>query len=222
VSTLAVELGDGWIPSIDEALLAIHLRPTHAAIRTRLAAAFVDAGPHPTRTSTKTGSTKPTKAAATKRVTSGGSVTADRRAALLAAAVTALDGEPFDERRLWPLVVEALTGAGLDADGPAHGADIVRGLVRADAAVRSLTDDAIRAWFADPDVRTALRVHEADGVTWFDRDAFIDLVATIARLSPRSTATGPVRRRELAIRAQRAGYRVDRWLAASDASASAR
>ena len=39
VSTLAVELGDGWVPSIDEALLGIALRPVHAALRERLATA---------------------------------------------------------------------------------------------------------------------------------------------------------------------------------------
>ena len=223
VSTLAAELGDGWIPSVDEALLGIHLRPTHAAIRERLAAALAAGGGSPAvarpraRGAGKSRSRPGTKGAQRAAAPEAApSVSADRRAVFIAKAVTALDGEPFDERRLWPLVREALIVVGVSPEAAPDAADIVRGLVRADPALRSLTDAATRAWFSDPDLQIALRVHEADGTTWFERDALVDLVATVARLAPASDKATATRRRELAARARQAGYRVDRWLDATD------
>ncbi len=208
VATLAVELGNGWIPSIDEAVRGIALRPVHAAIRERLTAALASEPIKPAGRS-KTGSrSRPTPA------------DPGLTGALLAAAVEALAGEPFDERRLWPIVVDALMAAGLDGAAADRGAGVVRGLVLADPAAWSLADSVVATWFDDPILGQALRVHEADGARWFDRDAFLDLIATVDRLQAASAALttaaatttpppAPGPTVELATLAESTGYRVD-------------
>ncbi len=256
VSILAHELGEGWIPSIDEALARIALRPAHADVRARLSAAFAAletaAPPGPTVAVTPAEiasldeplAEAPGKTAAPvedpdrPEALSAPAATAadtpeeiatldepladapgktsapvdgpDRRAALCAAAVTVLDGEPFDERELVGVVRSALLDAGIAQVDAERGASVVRGLVGASPELRSLSDLATAAWFDDPALASTLRVHEANGITWFDRDAFLDLIATVARLTS-DAEPDATRPEELARRAVQAGYRVDRW-----------
>ncbi|HSS36188.1 MAG TPA: alpha-amylase, partial [Patescibacteria group bacterium] len=212
VSTLAVELGDGWVPSIDEALLGIALRPVHAALREHLATALAAVPATPAGPSK---AVKRSKAVKPGAVPHPGTTAADpaRRAAILATAVSVLDGEPFDDRRLWPVVIDALRSAGLDDVAADRGTGVVRGLVLAGPAARTVDDPVVAGWFGDPFLAAALRVHEADGVRWFDREAFVDLVGTVGRLvdAAGSSSGDPDRRATLLARAEAAGYRVDRW-----------
>jgi hypothetical protein len=150
---------------------------------------------------------------------------ARRDSGRLAAAVATLDGEPFDERRLWPVVTAVLRDAGYEAADAERCTGIVRALVVADPELRRLDDATVAAWFDDPTLSAVLLVHEADGVRWFDRDAFESLVETVATLGP---AAGPgaaveaaaARPAELSTRAAAAGYRVDELRAALRRSGS--
>jgi glycosidase len=201
VATLAAELGDGWIPSIDDALAGIVLRPFHDEIRGRLAEA--------TRRLRRTaGVPLPPKPAA--------------QAEVIARFVEAIDGEPFDERRLRPIVSDVLRTAGLDGSAAERAADLIRGLVVADPALRRLDDPTVAAWFRDPALRAALYVHDADKIAWFDRDAFELLVEAVARLGPASLKAGEAAARVAVLtrRAEAAGYRVDELLASLAESAT--
>ena len=176
---LCAELAGRGVPSIDVALRMLELEPVHADIRARLAAAF-DA------------------AAAASATTTSAVVPAglldDGRLVLVAAIVRAVSGEPFDDYRLGPIAHEALLGAGFDAAAAQLGTQIVRGLALAPAALRSLDDQAVSGWFGDPDLRDALYVHEADGATWFDRDAFAALAGVVASLVALDSPAQAVRR----------------------------
>ena len=213
VRRLAERLGHGTVPSIDEALLLLELEPEHAAIRERLTTALAGA------------------AAGRARIEPG---------AVTAAAVRVLDGLPFDERRLWPVVRDALATAKPAPTDPDLAADIVRGLVLADTSSIGLDRGSVGRWFAEPPLRDALRVNDADGSTWFDRAAFELLVASVselvgsARAAASTTAANSARALEaspaavvpavergmapdrLVDLAARAGYRVDRLLAELD------
>ncbi len=213
VATLAVELGDGWIPSIDEALAGIVLRPAHEAARARLAAAI-------TRLRPKAASSAPGR-----KPTRRGPATAPAgpldRGLILAAFVEALDGEPFDAQRLRPVVAEALRGAGLDGAEAERGAGIVRGLVLTAPALRRLDDATVAAWFDDPQLGAALSVHVAGGTAWFDRDAFEQLAAAVAVLASGEPGVDAARVADLANRAAAAGYRVDDLRATHQSAAPA-
>jgi glycosidase len=203
VATLAAELGDGWIPSIDEASTGIVLRPVHDEIRRRLAAA------------TK----RPRRGPATAAALPANSAA---QAKVVATFVEALEGEPFEERRLRPIVSDALRKAGLDGSAAERGTDLIRGLVTADPALRRLDDATVAAWFKDPALREALYVHDAGGIAWFDRDAFELLVATVARLATPALKAAEATNRVAALtrRAETAGYKVDELLAGLAESAT--
>jgi glycosidase len=166
VARLAAELGGRGVPSIDEALLGLELEPVHAQIRARLGEAI----------------------RAIEGASGAGPSRSDREARLVAVAAVVLSDEPFDERRLWPVVRETLGDDGLDPSAAERDTGIVRGLVLAPRALRALDDAAVAAWFGDPVLRDALRVHDSGGVTWFERDAFALLVAGVGVLAtPRPT-----------------------------------
>ncbi len=217
VATLAVELGDGWVPSVEEALTGIALRPVHDEARRRLAAALErlrpsTAGAPPA--ATPPAAIPPGVAALPGAAAEPEPVRMDE-ADVLAAFVGALDGEPFDERRLRPIVADALRGAGFDGAEAERGADVVRGLVAAPPDLRRLDDATVAAWFDDPALREALYVHDAGGLRWFDRDAFETLTATVARLETGATGEAAAARvAGLATLAEAAGYRVDQLAAA--------
>jgi glycosidase len=212
VARLAAELGGRGVPSIDEALLGLELEPVHAEIRARLGEAIRSIGGIPV----------------------AGLSGSDQETGLVAVAATVLAGEPFDERRLWPVVRETLGGVGLEPRAAERDTGIVRGLVLAPRALCALDDAAVAAWFGDPVLRDALHVHESGGVTWFERDAFTLLVGAVGVLAAarptRPTvepATGSFARAgdrglELAGLAAAAGYRVDDLLAALGAATASR
>ncbi len=214
VGQLAERLGHGTVPSIDEALSLLELEPEHAAIGQRLAVALASA-------SDGRGGARPA---------SGD---------LVAAAVRVVDGRSFDAERLWPVIRAALAGAKLPADDVDRATGVVRGLVLTGAAVRRLDRRSVADWFDRPALREALHVNEAEGSTWFDRNAFrllVDAVAALAvggtpatRPAPDATAQAdggrpsepieppgiaPTRLIDLAARA---GYRLDALLTALDA-----
>ncbi len=185
VARLAAELGDRAVPSIEEELRRLVLEPVHDEVRARLAGAL------------------PAK------------LTAGATAAAIASAVRALDGRSFDDERLGPLVAAALHGRGAHPVDAERAAGIVRGLVLGGARPRAVDDRTVAGWFDDPGLRAALRVHEADGVTWFEREAFEQLAAVVAELVG-TPARAAGRRRaaaRLATRAAAAGFRVPVLLA---------
>ena len=205
VARLCAELAGRGVPSIDEALRMIELEPVHADVRARLGVAFavvkaarrvgveaevMDAAQVVVAPTTATGAA----AAAGDAAGVPGDPIDDGPLTLVAAAVRAISGVPFDARRLWPIVREALLGAGLDSTAAELGTRIVRGLAHAPAALRRLDDPAVTAWFGDPDLRDALRVHEADGVTWFERDAFAALAGVIGSLAALDSPAPAARR----------------------------
>ena len=192
VARLCAELAGRGVPSIDEALRTIELEPVHADVRARLAAAF--AGVTAARRTALASEPVPTAAASTgiddaAATTPSASPAAspggldDRRLTLVAAAVRAVSSDPFDDQRLWPVVQEALLDAGLDPTTAELGTRIVRGLALAPATLRGLDDVAVNRWFSDPALRDFLHVHEADGTTWFERDAFVALAGVVANLA---------------------------------------
>ena len=209
VAKLAAELGDGWIPSVDEALSGISLRPIHDDVRRRLGETVGRVRAAPIEGPPVEG---PRRATATGPIPAAAPLTPPPPLAdVVAEVVRALDGQAFDERRLRPIVVDALRGAGFDGSQAERGADISRGLVVADPALRALDDETVAAWFDDPSMGQVLYVHEAGGVRWFDRDSFEALAAAISRLE---AAEDPERVETLAAGAEAAGYRVNGFLAA--------
>jgi glycosidase len=155
VRRLAERLGNGTVPSIDEALLLLELEPEHAAIREQLTRALDD----------------PVRAAAV--------ATPDDR---LASAVGVVAGLAFDELRLWPVVRETLAAAEPPQADVDLATDVVRGIALANPVVRRLDRVAVGRWFIEPSMREALRVNVADGSTWFDKAAFGSMVRTTAAL----------------------------------------
>jgi glycosidase len=170
IARLTAELGGRGVASIDEALLALELEPVQASVRSRLGDAI--------------------RAVEGARVVGSPGSGSDREAGLLAAVASELWGEPFDERRLWPVVRETLAGVGLDPSATERDTGIVRGLVLAPRTLHALDDAAVAAWFGDAALRDGLRVHESGGTTWFERDAFVLLVAVVGVLARAGTA-GP-------------------------------
>jgi glycosidase len=165
VARLAAQLGGRGVPSSDEALLTMELEPVHVDIRARLGEAIRAVEDAPVAGPPESGS---------------GS---DREAGLVAAAASMLWGEPFDERRLWPVVRETLRGVGLDPSAAERDTGIIRGFVLTPRTLHGLDDAAVAAWFGDAALRDALRVHESEGVTWFERDAFVLVVAAVSVLA---------------------------------------
>jgi len=170
IARLTAELGGRGVRSIDEALLASELEPVQASVRSRLGEAIRAVEDAPIVGSPGSGS--------------------DREVGLLAAVASELWGEPFDERRLWPVVRETLAGVGLDPSAADRDTGIVRGLVLAPRTLHALDDAAVAGWFVDAALRDGLRVHESGGATWFERDAFVLLVAVVGVLARAETA-GP-------------------------------
>jgi hypothetical protein len=124
----------------------------------------------------------------------------------------------FDELRLAPVVAATLTATGLD--DAAAGAAVAR--VRALLAVprpsnvggrttSQRTGRLVEAWLAHPDVRQLLRVHAWDGVEWFGREEWRELLDWTLLLDRIDGAPDgwPVVKRLLEA-ADAAGYRADR------------
>ncbi len=133
----------------------------------------------------------------------------------IAAAAAVLGGLDFDGLRLDGLTRQALVGAGLPNDELDRAVGIVRALANGDPALAELGDAAVRGWFADPWIRTGLRVNTWEGVEYVEREAWLLWISVIAEAPGPSGGQASLAQLEaLAQVAADAGYRVDRLLAA--------
>jgi hypothetical protein len=89
----------------------------------------------------------------------------------------------FDELRFGPVLAGSLRGAGLDESEAWSAAERVRALLAlprpSNVAARSNAERARRlvgAWLDHPDVRPLIRVNRHEGVEWFGRDEWRELV----------------------------------------------
>ncbi len=131
----------------------------------------------------------------------------------------------FDELRLGPVLAASLRAAGLDESEAWTAAERVRSLLAlprpSNVTARSHADRArrlVEAWLDHPDVRPLIRVNRWEGVEWFGRDEWRELVDWSllldhvddgeAALPSRSRAVAAV----LLEAAESSGYRADRLL----------
>jgi hypothetical protein len=139
----------------------------------------------------------------------------------------------YEELRLAPVVADALRGRGLDEGAAWWAAERVRTLLdlplpsTVGGAAGSLPLRLVDAWLAHPAVRPFIRVNAWDGVEWFHRESWDELLAWMARLERILVPSGrpgarPAGRsaleRKLANAAETAGYRVDLLRASLGAS----
>jgi glycosidase len=129
----------------------------------------------------------------------------------------------YEELRLAPVVAEGLRGHGLDEAGAWWAAERVRTLL--DLPLPSAVGGRpgtvplrlVDAWLAHPAVRPFIRVNAWEGVEWFHRESFAELLDWMDRLErlqtveaePRTPVRASAVHRRLAEAAEAAGYRVD-------------
>jgi glycosidase len=196
---LAAEIGRGWVPSLDEALVDLRLRPLHDAV-----AGLLDPAADVDRRWPEVASAVGLEGARQPRPPVPASLDPAVRAAVL---LGPLRRARFDQLRL----ANVLRRLGFDdraigrtrlAIGLAHPSAIANAAALADR------------WLSDPDTRTFLDVHDWDGVDWLDRERWQELLELAAELD---VAAGRKRRSPalaaLRSAADAAGYRVDRFLA---------
>ena len=139
----------------------------------------------------------------------------------------------FDELRLAPVIAGAFRYAGLDEAGAWAAADRIRSLLAvprpSNVDGRSATERSrhlVEAWLAHPDVRPLMRVNTWEGVDWFGRDEWrelLDWVLLLDILDAESAGSGkaaPTRERAVAESSavverlleagESSGYRLDR------------
>ncbi len=140
----------------------------------------------------------------------------------------------FDELRLDRVLAAALRDAGLDESGAWTATERVRLLLAlprpSNVGGRSAADRMARlvsAWLDHPDVRVFVGVNEWDGVAWFGREAWRELLdwallldAVEAGPAVRATAAGPKLIADLVRLGEESGYRVDRLRALTGAIAA--
>jgi hypothetical protein len=126
----------------------------------------------------------------------------------------------YEELRLAPVVADALRGRGLDEGAAWWAAERVRTLLdlplpsMLGGPAATLPLRLVDAWLAHPAVRPFIRVNAWDGIEWFHRESWDELLAWMARLdrilaptTRPSTVSGL--ERTLADAADTAGFRVD-------------
>ncbi len=223
-SRLAADIGDGGVPSLDDALRDLELAPVHSAVRE----AITDLARLPAALDA-------IAAAGATRVDSAGQadIMAEairRRQAIARVARTGRDAAVLDS---W-LVISPISAAfGLSvmtdlrlgplidaASGMRHGLDpeAARGVTaealalvaaaHAPAPVRA----RLAAWVRDPIVRAGLGVHAWEGVEWLDgpvSDRLIDQLAQTQIADGLLPRTARARATRLRRAVARAGYRAD-------------
>jgi hypothetical protein len=127
--------------------------------------------------------------------------------AQIAAAAGALRGIDVDGLRLGGVIRAVLARAGLPDAELDRGVGLAIALSTADQLLVGLGDAAIRGWFADPRIRTGLRVNTWDQVDYVEREAWLLWLGVIAQAIPRAS---PTRLKKLSQAAAASGYRVDR------------
>jgi glycosidase len=217
---LAVWLGGGGVPSLEEALSDLRLAPVHDAV-----AGLFTQGLDPDEIARRQAvlleranlpaAERPEKHPATAPPAAAPSVAAAVDPAVRAAALLRpLDRAAFERLR----VDKALRAVGLD------GAAITRTRIALGLARPSDFRNPARlaaAWLEDTDVRSFLGVHEWEGAEWFEKEPFEQLLGLVVALD-RAEGAG---RASPAIAAPRraakaAGYRVDAFLAGLEAQAA--
>ncbi len=131
----------------------------------------------------------------------------------------------YEELRLAPVVADALRSRGLDEGVAWWAAERVRTLLdlplpsMLGGPARTLPLRLVDAWLSHPAVRPFIRVNAWDGVEWFHRESWDELLAWVERLewilSPEDARPArPVERSALETTltdaADASGYRVDR------------
>jgi glycosidase len=212
-SRLAASLGGRGVPSLDEALSELRLSPVHATV-----AALLAPGLEPAEIEDRRDALLDLVGAPPDRP-------ADRRSATrlpdgldpgvrASALLRPIDRSTFDRFRL----DVALRRAGLDED------EIRRVRLALELAHPSDVGSPsrlARAWLADADVRSFLAVNEWEGVEWFNKEAFTDLLVLATGLDRARGARRPspvIGRLRRA--ADTAGYRVDAFVAQLEAAAA--
>ncbi len=175
-SRLAAKLAGRPVPNVADSLAELILEPEHEARRAEISTILAGLGP---------------------------AATDARR---LAAVGRALAGVDLAGLRLESVIRAVLAQSGLPEADLDRSVGIVRALSAARPDLVGLDPAAVRAWFADPAIRAALRVNAWQGVEYVEREAWASWLAVIAEAAdaPRSR-----RRSALARAAARAGYRVD-------------
>ncbi|MEW6223099.1 MAG: alpha-amylase family glycosyl hydrolase [Chloroflexota bacterium] len=244
---LAERLGGRGVPSLEGALRELQLAPVHDALRAaiaepsretveRLVASVAEA--------TGTGGDRAavvelvaTRAAAAQPVVDvieDPSQEAAMRLWTLLAPFGSLPAGAFvgptsrawyEELRLAPVVADALRGRGLDEAAAWWAAERVHTLLdlplpsALGGPAATLPSRLVDAWLAHPAVRAFIRVNAWEGVEWFHRESWAELLAWTDRLErvltpPAARVRRPVARsvvlRRLAEAAEASGYRVDR------------
>ncbi len=141
----------------------------------------------------------------------------------------------YEELRLAPVVADALRGRGLDEGAAWWAAERVRTLLdlplpsSLGGPAATLPLRLVDAWLAHPAVRPFIRINAWDGVEWFHRESWDELLAWTDRLewilaAGADRSRRPVRHsvleRTLTEAADSSGYRVDRLREALGAPAS--
>jgi glycosidase len=244
---LAARLGGGGVPSLEAALRDLELAPVHAALLAVIAdptratvEQLVDALSEATGTAGDRAAVVDLVAGRAERaepvIASIGdpSQEAALRLWTLLAPLGSLPAGAqrgptsrawYEELRLAPVVAEGLRSRGLDEAGAWWAAERVRTLLdlplpsSLGGPSSTLPLRLVDAWLAHPAVRPFIRVNAYDGVEWFHRESFDELLAWVERLerieAPRSDrARTPVALanvvRRLREAAEASGYRVDR------------
>jgi glycosidase len=240
---LAEMLGGRGVPSLEGALRELQLAPVHEALRAALGdpgpgpvewlvAAVAEA----------TGTAGDREAVAERILTLGAAAEpfalaledASRAAALRAwtrlaplgslpegAAVGATSRAWYEELRLAPVVADALRAQGLEEGAAWWAAERVRTFLdlplpsTLGGPEATLPLRLVDAWLAHPAVRPFIRVNAWDGVEWFHRESFAELLDWVGRLERIGAAPDPAPvLRRLRGAADASGYRVDQLRAA--------
>jgi glycosidase len=243
---LASRLGGAGVPSLEDALRDQQLGPVHDTLRGVIANPTVEAADRFVRAVADATGTDGDVAAVVGRIVERGgraepvvaaiedpSHAATLRIWTLLAPLGSLpEGAPagptsrawYEELRLAPVVADALRARGLDEGAAWWAAERVRtlldlplpGSLGGDEATLALR--LVDAWLAHPAIRPFIRVNAWDGVEWFHRESWEELIAWIDRLGwildDEAGATPPVEPspigRLLEAAGEVSGYRVDR------------
>ncbi len=207
---LAARIGDGGVPSLEDALRDQQLNPVHEALRAVIAepsrdgvSRLVDAVAEATGTEGDRGAVVDTIAERSERaqaviagVDDPSQQAALRLWTLLAPLGSLPRGAPvgptsrawYEELRLAPVVADGLRGRGLDEGQAWWAAERVRMLLDLPlpsglgGPAATLPARLVDAWLAHPAVRAFLRVNTWEGVEYVHGDSWQELLAWMGRL----------------------------------------
>jgi hypothetical protein len=244
---LAERIGERGVPSLEDELRNQQLGPIHDALRAAIAEPSRDAAWGVVDAVADATGTAGDRGAVVERIVArweasqrqAASIEDPSQAAallvwtLLSPLGSLPEGAPvgptsrawYEELRLAPVVADALRGRGLDEGAAWWAAERVRTLLDlplpstiGGRPAGTLPLRLVDAWLAHPAVRPFIRVNAWDGVEWFHRESWDELLAWMARLerivvAPARRGGRPAARsaleRKLASAAEASGYRVD-------------